>query len=289
MSEALKNLVELLDLERIEENLFRGQNEGDMRERLFGGQVAGQSLVAAGRTVEGRPPHSLHGYFLRGGDPRVPVVYMVDRIRDGRSFTTRRVVAQQHGQAIFNMSVSFQTIEEGWEHQDEMPDAPDPESLPTWEERVRGGIDRFPEELRGWMQRERPIDWRATQPPTWFTEEPSREPNLVWLRANGTLPEDPLLHVAVLTYASDMGLVDNIYRPHRGPGPRNVMIASLDHAMWFHSEIQLNDWLLYVQRSPRSARARGFAQGQIFDSRGSLVCTVAQEGLMRPLRPQPQP
>jgi len=287
VSAALERLIKTLDLEQIEENIFRGQNEhGRSRMRLFGGQVAAQALVAAGRTVEGRQAHSLHGYFLRGGDPAVPVVFTVDRIRDGASFTTRRVVAVQHGRAIFNMSVSFQCHEEGYEHQDDMPDVPDPESLPSWTDRAQDMLDRLPPEMREMMLAERPIEMRSRDPHTWFLDGPSRGPTATWFRAPAPLDDDPLLHQCLVTYASDMGLVDNVYRPHRSKGPRNVMMASLDHAMWFHRPLRVDEWILYYQESPTAAGARGFARGSMYSRNGALVCSVAQEGLMRKLDPR---
>jgi len=283
----LQRLVRLLDLEQIEENIFRGQNEtGPVRMRLFGGQVAAQALAAAGRTVEAeRSAHSLHAYFLRGGDPDVPVVFTVDRIRDGASFTTRRVVAVQRGRAIFNMSVSFQRSEEGYTHQDVMPDVPPPEELPTWEERAREFRDRLPPHMQEWMLAERPVEMRSREPHSWFASEPSRGPSAVWMRAAGDLGEDLRLHQCVLAYASDMGLVDNVYRPHRSAGPRDVMMASLDHAMWFHRPFRFDDWVLYYQESPAAHGARGFARGTVYTRDGSLVCSVAQEGLMRRIDP----
>ncbi len=289
MSEALQRLIDLLELEPIEENIFRGQNEGGGRGhgrmRLFGGQVAAQALAAAGRTVEGRSVHSLHAYFLRGGDPSVPVVFTVDRIRDGSSFTTRRVVAVQRGRAIFNMSASFHKQETGYEHQDEMPPGPDPEDLPTWEERAAKFADRVPEHMREWMFAERPIEMRSSEAHSWFGGEPSTGPNRVWLRANGPVAEDPMLHACLLTYASDMGFVDNMYRPHR-KGERDVMIASLDHAMWFHRPVRVDDWVLYVQESPSASAARGFALGAMYARDGARICSVAQEGLMRRVDPR---
>ena len=287
MNAALENLIRILDLEQIEENIFRGQNEhGRSRIRLFGGQVAAQALAAAGRTVEGRRAHSLHGYFLRGGDPAVPVVFTVDRIRDGASFTTRRVVAVQHGRAIFNMAVSFHVEEEGYTHQDEMPNVPPPEELPSWSERVHEAADRLPDDMKEWMLAERPIEVRAREPHSWFASQPSHGPAAAWLRAAGRLEDDPLLHQCVLTYASDMGLVDNIYRPHKNSGPRDVMMASLDHAMWFHRSFRVDDWILYYQESPIATGARGFARGSMFTRAGELVCSVAQEGLMRRIDPK---
>lgn len=285
VSRALERLIEILDLEPIEKDIFRGQNEAPDRTRLFGGQVAAQSLVAAGRTVEERAVHSLHAYFLRPGDPAVPVVFSVDRIRDGSSFTTRRVVAIQHGQAILNMSVSFHVSEPGFEHGSAMPEVPDPESLPTWEERIREVGDKIPEEARKWMQGERAIDFRSVGGMLMFGDPAEKgEPSQIWMRTNGTLPDDPFLHRCVATYASDMSLLDNIIRRHvKGFRFRTVMMASLDHALWFHRDFRVDDWLLYVQESPAAASARGFARGQIFDREGRLVASVAQEGLMRPI------
>jgi acyl-CoA thioesterase-2 len=285
MGEALRRLLDVLDLEEIDRNIFRGQNEPNRYGRLFGGQVAAQALVAASRTVEGRFPHSLHGYFLRGGDPAAPVVFSVDRIRDGSSFATRRVVAVQHGRPIFNMSVSYHLVEEGYEHQDEMPEVTPPEEMRSWEERAREAGDRIPKPLRRWMLAERPIELRSNEPHSWFSSEPARGPNAVWLRANGEVADDPILHACLLTYASDMGFVDNIYRPHRHPGPRDVMMASLDHAVWFHRPLRIDDWILYLQESPSASGARGYVRGTMFDRSGRLVASTAQEGLMRVVGP----
>jgi acyl-CoA thioesterase-2 len=286
MAESLQALLELLDLEEIERNIFRGRNERGQRERLFGGQVAAQALAAAGRTVTGRVAHSLHAYFLRPGDPKVPVLYTVDRIRDGQSFTTRRVVAVQRGQAIFNMSVSFQVIEVGYEHQQlEMPDTPEPESLPTWAERAEQARHLIPAESYAWVSDDRPIDLRHVEPPTFLGGKARRGGNQVWFRATGTLPEDPFLHQCVVTYASDMSLLDSVILPHGRSGPLGpVMMASLDHALWFHHPMRADEWLLYAQDSPAAAGARGFARGSIFTRAGKLVASVAQEGLMRPTR-----
>ncbi len=284
-NESLRQLIRLLDLEELDVNLYRGQNEAVGWGRLFGGQVAAQALVAAARTVEDRLAHSLHAYFLRPGDPAVPVIYTVDPIRDGSSFTTRRTVALQRGRAIFNMSVSFHKLEEGFEHQDEMPDAPDPDSLPTWQERFASLGSKVPEQMRSWMQRERAIDLRSTRPMSMMGGEPQAGPNLVWFRTNGSLPEDPRLHQCLIAYASDMSLLDNVVRPHgRGWPERNVMTASLDHAIWFHRQARADEWLLYAQDSPSAFGARGFARGSIFSREGALVASVAQEGLVRPLK-----
>ncbi|MFI5315095.1 MAG: acyl-CoA thioesterase [Myxococcota bacterium] len=273
-------LVELLALEEIERNIFRGANESGQRERLFGGQVAAQALTAAGRTVDGRAAHSLHAYFLRPGDPAIPVLYTVDRIRDGQSFTTRRVVAVQHGQAIFTVAVSFQVREEGYEHQQlEMPAAPPPESLPTWQERASA----LPPGAVPWTRSDRPIDLRHVEAPTFLGGPPRRGGNLVWFRAVGSLPEDPFFHRCALAYASDMSLLDTVILPHGRSGPLGpLMMASLDHAIWFHRDMRADDWLLYVQESPVATGARGFARGTIFTRAGELVASVAQEGLIRP-------
>jgi acyl-CoA thioesterase-2 len=283
VGKALDELLDLLDIEEIDENIFRGQNEKTRWGRLFGGQVAAQSLVAAGRTVADRTPHSLHAYFLRPGDPAVPIVFTVDRIRDGASFTTRRVVAQQRGKAIFNASVSFHKFEEGFEHSDEMPEAPDPETLPTWEERARQAGDKIPEEARKWLAVERPIDQRSIGGMALFGDREGRGSSLIWMKANGELPDDPFIHQCLLTYASDMSLLENMIHRHvKGFSFGRVMMASLDHALWFHCPLRMDDWLLYAQDSPAGGGARGFAQGAIYGA-GQRVASVAQEGLMRPI------
>jgi acyl-CoA thioesterase-2 len=289
MGKALDELLDVLDLERIDADIFRGRNETTDWFRLFGGQVAAQALGAAQRTVEEHHVHSLHGYFLRGGDPKVPVTYTVDRIRDGASFTTRRVVALQNGRAIFNTSISFHRHEEGYDHQSTMPDVADPEELPSWKERVEAALDRMPEERREWMLRERPIELRSSLPHGMFSNKPSTGPNHVWIRANGDVPDDPDVHAQLLTYASDIAFVDNMYRPHRSPDSPGVMLASLDHALWFHRPIRLDDWLLYTQESPSASGARGFALGTVFDRSGILLASVAQEGVMRELDPDRAP
>src|SRR5438874_530159 len=286
MSKALDALIELLDLEAIEVNIFRGLSPDEQRQRVFGGQVAGQALVAAGRTVEDdKQVHSLHAYFLRPGDPLVPIVYEVDRIRDGRSFTTRRVVAIQHGKAIFNLQSSFQVTESGPEHQYPMPDAPDPDSLPTIRQRLEPYADRFPPAFLEWIRRDRPIDMRSPQLPRWLDPDPGvREPEqLVWIRADGSLPDDPLLHACVVVYASDLTLLDTAVLAHaRSWDDDRFMMASLDHAMWFHRPFRADEWLLYHQRSPSAYGARGLAEGFIYRRDGGLAVTVMQEGLIRP-------
>jgi acyl-CoA thioesterase-2 len=287
MGRALDELIDLLHLEQLEVNLFRGLSPDENRQRVFGGQVAGQALVAAGRTVDRGDVHSLHAYFLRPGDPRVPIVYDVDRIRDGRSFTTRRVVAIQHGHAIFNLSASFHVAEPGPEHQYPMPAAPDPETLPSLAERLAGHEERFPAPVLEWMRRERPIETRSPTLPRWLDPEPgTRDPEqLVWFRASGTLPEDPLLHACVVAYASDLTLLDTAVMAHaRSWDDDRFMIASLDHAMWFHRPLRADDWLLYHQKSPSAQAARGLAEGFIYRRDGALAATVIQEGLIRPMK-----
>ena len=282
MGDALDGLLELLDLEPIEVNIFRGNSPDEERQRVFGGQVAGQALVAAGRTVDAdRRVHSLHAYFLRPGDPHIPILYEVDRIRDGKSFTTRRVVAIQHGQAIFHLSASFHVDEDGFDHHDPIPQVPQPDELPTFQERVKAMGGDVPE----WYTRPRPIDTRNVQDP-WRTEgrEASEPCQQVWMRADGTLPDDPMLHACVLAYASDMTLLDSILLPHRGVAWEGLMMASLDHAMWFHRPFRADEWFLYDQSSPSAAGARGLARGAIFRTDGVLAVSVMQEGLVRPVR-----
>ncbi len=284
MTERFHELLRLLDLEEIDLNIFRGQNEAGQVGRLFGGQVLSQALAAAGRTVEELPAHSLHAYFLRPGNPAVPVLYQVDRIRDGRSFTTRRVVAIQEGRAILNMAASFHAAEPGYDHQVGVPEAPAPESLPTWTELIAANRERIPNvegrEARGAP----PVDYRYVDLPVYLGGDAMPDPNRIWVRAAGELPDDALLHQCFLVYASDMSMIDTVMR-HHGPksplGPP-VMGASLDHAVWFHRPFRADEWLLYAQDSPSAAGARGFARGSIYQEDGDLVASVAQEGLVRP-------
>ncbi|HEX6420599.1 MAG TPA: acyl-CoA thioesterase II [Acidimicrobiales bacterium] len=280
--DAVDALVEVLDLEPIEVNIFRGVSPQEDRQRIFGGQVAGQALVAAARTVEAdRGVHSLHAYFLRAGDPRVPVLYEVERLRDGGSFTTRRVAAIQHGKVIFNLSASFQAAEDGFDHAFPMPEVPPPDGIPTLRERVRAaGVETGP-----WIDRPRPIDIRHVEWTEPGTSRPAEPRQHVWLRADGRLPDDPLLHTIVLTYASDMTLLDTATLPHGASwfDPTRFM-ASLDHAMWFHRPFRADDWLLYAQDSPSAGGGRGLARGLVFTRDGTLVATVMQEGLIRTVR-----
>ncbi|PZS34377.1 MAG: acyl-CoA thioesterase II [Pseudonocardiales bacterium] len=278
--EALDRLVGLLDLEQIEEDMFRGRSPEVSLQRVFGGQVAGQALVAVGRTVPAdRQAHSLHAYFLRPGDPAVPIIYLVDRIRDGRSFTTRRVVAVQHGKPIFNLSASFARLEPGLDHQVAMPEVPGPDELPTLAERAAP----YGDELH-FNRLPRPIDLRYVDDPPWVSRSNGpREPTQrVWMRADGVLPDDPLVHVCALTYASDMTLLDSVLAAHGLAWQLDEVVgASLDHAMWFHRPFRADEWLLYDCESPSAAGARGLASGRIFAADGRLVVSVVQEGLLR--------
>ncbi len=278
---ALDDLVALLDLEPIEVNIFRGNSPDEKRQRVFGGQVAGQALVAAARTVEdpSRLVHSLHAYFLLPGDPTVPILYEVDRLRDGRSFTTRRVVAIQHGRAIFNLQASFHRPEDGPDHQRPMPGGmPDPDTLPGWLERLAP----YKDILGDMYDRPRPIDLRYTGADPMSRKGTPAEGQQVWLRADGRLPDDPVLHACVVTYASDMTLLDTSVLPFGlawdSPG---MKMASLDHAMWFHRPFRADEWLLYDQHALSTTSARGLAGGAIYTADGRLVVTVIQEGLIR--------
>ncbi len=286
MDAALAELIRQLDLETLEVNLFRGQSSDLGGKSVFGGQVVGQALVAAARTVEGRAPHSLHAYFLLPGDMAAPIVYEVDRIREGRSFTARRVQAVQHGQPILSMIASFQLAEAGLEHQAPMPEVPPPESLRSTaelrEQWLAEAGDSVPERVREALLRPSPIDFRPVAP--WNPLKPTRtEPRQqTWFRAVERMPDDPLLHTCMLTYASDYNLIPTALRPHGVSGLGGAMIlASIDHAMWFHRPARVDEWLLYAMDSPSAQNARGLARGLIFDRAGRLVASVAQEGLMR--------
>ena len=283
MSKPLDAVVELLDLERIEHDIFRGRSpENEWRQRVFGGQVAGQALVAAGRTVpEDRPVHSLHAYFIRPGDPSVPLIYLVDRVRDGRSFTTRRVSAVQHGKTIFTLSASFHHPEEGVLHQRPMPEVPPPESVPSAAERMR---ELFGDAAADYTWAN-PIDIRHLGPLSFqAVSDPSLRVthSMAWVRAAGELPDDPLLHVCLLTYASDMTLLDSVLLANGLSWADGKTVgSSLDHAMWFHRPFRADQWLLYAQESPVAAGARGLARGELFTMDGKLVVSVVQEGLIR--------
>jgi len=274
------DLVALLALEPIEVNIFRGRSPDDERQRVFGGQVAGQALVAASRTVDEpqRHVHSLHAYFLRPGDPAVPILYEVDRIRDGRSFTTRRVVAIQHGRAIFNLQCSFHIAESGLDFQVDAPhDWPDPETLPDWHERLAP----YKDQIGADYDRPRPIDLRYASGDPMQRKGTSAQSQGVWLRANGPLPDDPVLHAVVATYASDMTVLDTSVQPHGSSGLGGIFMASLDHAMWFHRPFRADEWLLYSQDSPSASGGRGLGRGLMYTMDGQLVVSVVQEGLIR--------
>jgi acyl-CoA thioesterase-2 len=281
MQQALDDLVKLLDLEAIEVNIFRGRSPDENRQRVFGGQVAGQALVAATRTVEDRQRtvHSLHAYFLRPGDPSVPILYEVDRIRDGRSFSTRRVVGIQHGKAIFNLQASFHVAEAGPDHQLTMPAGlPDPDTLPAFKQLM----EPYKEQMGEWYERPRPIDLRYADIDPISRKGKPATGQQVWLRADGHLPDDPTLHACVVTYASDMTLLDTTLLPFGWAWDSpNVQMASLDHAMWFHRPFRADEWLMYDQRAISTAAARGLAGGAIYRRDGTLAVTVVQEGLAR--------
>ncbi len=282
MSEALVLLVDLLDLEQIEVNTFRGRHPEEERQRTFGGQVAAQALMAAGRTVEVGRVHSLHSYFLRPGDPSIPILYEVDRIRDGRSFTTRRVVAIQHGRAIYNMQASFHTEEVSIEHQFEMPDVPRPETIARLDERIKDEFGTIDE----WAKREHPIDQRFVGEIPWSPTRSKEPRQQIWIKADGELPDDPLLHACVITYASDMSLLDSVLAPHSIRWDNgSFMVASLDHCMWFHREVHADHWLLYDMDSPIAHGGRGLARGFLFNESGQLMTSMVQEGLTRAIDP----
>ncbi len=284
MKQELKDLLDLLDLEQIDVNLFRGVSPSEGWQRVYGGQVLGQALVAASRTVEdeARIAHSLHGYFLRPGDTTIPILYKVDRIRDGRSFTTRRVVAIQRGRAIFSMSASFQIVEDGLEHQFDMPEVPPPESCPTQRELMERFRDDAPPEIAGRIERPQPIEMRFVEPINEFKPEPMPPFQHTWVRTVDEMPDDIRLNQCLLAYQSDMTLIDTSYRPHAiGWGNAKFQVASLDHAMWFHRPFKTDQWLLYAQDSPFSGGSRGLSRGAFYTQDGDLVASCAQEGLIR--------
>jgi acyl-CoA thioesterase-2 len=279
---AIDDLLAILDLEPLEVNLFRGCSPQSGWQRVFGGQVIGQALVAALRTVDNRPPHSMHAYFLLPGDPKVPIIYDVDRIRDGKSFSTRRVVAIQHGHAIFSAGVSFHADEESFAHQARMPDVAKPEDLPSEAEIKERALPTMPDPVRRYFERERPIELRPVEFSRYLGIKSEEAKFNIWIRATGKLPDDPAIHQCVLAYASDMTLLDSALIPHgRTVFQKDIMAASLDHALWFHRPFRADDWLLYAQDSPNLSGARGISRGLIFARDGTLVASVAQEGLLR--------
>ena len=277
-----ENLLDTLALERIEVNLFRGRdNEG--RGRIFGGLVIAQALLAAYKTVENRHCHSLHCYFIRPGDGSVPILFDVDRSRDGKTFTTRRVTAIQHGQQIFNLAASFQEPEEGLEHQDAMPDVPSPDQLESEEKLRRQVTDKLPPKMREMAQRPRPIELRPVDPQNFMGGKVMDPFQNVWMRASTPIdPNDVVMNQVVLAYASDMSFLSTSMRPHgMGWQTPGLQSASLDHAIWFHRPSSMNEWHLFAQKSPSSSGARGFNTGEIFTHDGKLVASCVQEGLMR--------
>jgi acyl-CoA thioesterase-2 len=281
MAEDIAGLISLLDLEQLEVNLFRGFSPQNRWKRVFGGQVVGQALVAAGRTVEDRLAHSLHCYFLLGGDPKVPIIFNVDRIRDGRSFTTRNVVAIQHGHAIFSMSVSFHNPEEGFSHQFAMPDVPDPDTLPS-EDELKSMV---PPTMLGFWSLERPIEIRPVSLTRYLEPDKADLTQRLWFRTKGAMPDDKQLHQCALAYASDFTLLSAGLAPHaKRPFDPSLQMASLDHALWFHRDFRADEWLLYVQDSPSAEGARAYCRGSIYTRDGVLVASVAQEGLIRERR-----
>lgn len=283
MKDAIRDLIAILELERLEDNLFRGQTRATGQSSIFGGLVAGQALMAASRTVpEQRPVHSLHAYFLRPGDFRVPIIYDVDRIRDGKSFTTRRVKAIQHGRAIFSLAASFQVEEEGVEHQSDMPEVPGPEGLESDEEQRHVVAHRIPEKFREAFLQDRPVEFRAIKPENPFEAEPQSPVRQSWFRIPGRLDVDEAMNRAILTFCSDFGLLGTGMLPHgMNFFQPQVQSASIDHAMWFHRPFRADEWLLYHCHSPSTGGARGVNFGSIYRQDGTLVASVAQEGLMR--------
>lgn len=286
MSRAMENLLLILDLERLEQDLFRGNSPKQGWQRVFGGQVISQALIAAQRTiVEGRHVHSLHGYFMRPGDPAVPIIYEVDRIRDGASFNTRRVVAIQHGKAIFSLSASFQVDEPGLDHQMDMPEIAAPESLIGEADLKERFLKNAPENVRRYWERERPIEMRPVSLEHYISKEKLAPVQNVWVRANGTVPQDRGIQAAILAYLSDMTLLDTALFAHgMSVFSNKIQAASLDHSMWFHRPYAMDDWMLYAQDSPSASGARGLTRGGLYTRDGILIASVAQEGLIRQRR-----
>ncbi len=286
MSRAMESLLSILDLERLEQDLYRGNSPQVGWQRVFGGQVIAQSLVAAQRTMDDdRHVHSLHGYFMRPGDPEVPIIYEVDRIRDGKSFNTRRVVAIQHGRAIFSLSASFQVNEPGLDHQFDMPDVPMPESLIGEADLKERFLKNAPENVRRYWERERPIEMRPISLEHYISREKLAPVQNIWVRANGAVPDDPRIQAAVLAYLSDMTLLDTSLFAHGlSVFSGKIQAASLDHSMWFHRPYAMDDWMLYAQDSPSTSGARGLNRGGLYTRDGMLIASVAQEGLIRQRR-----
>lgn len=288
MSNAVATLLKTLDLEPLEHNLFRGLSPQVGWQRVFGGQVIGQALTAAARTVKTHQAHSLHGYFMQPGDPEIPIIYQVERDRDGQSFSTRRVIAIQHGAPIFTLAVSFHKREDGFDHQIAMPDVPGPDDLPSEDELKQRFLAHMPAPVKRYWQRERPIELRPVKLRNYNAPEKAEPVQHIWIRTTGPLPDDPSLHQCVLAYASDMALLDTSLLPHgRTLFDPEMMLASLDHAIWFHRPVAADQWLLYAQDSPSAFGARGFNRGSIFSRNGTLIASIAQEGLIRKRTRQP--
>jgi acyl-CoA thioesterase II len=291
VDETLHALIRQMDLEQLEVNLFRGQSKDLWGPRVFGGQVVGQALIAAERTIEARVPHSLHAYFLLPGDADAPIVYQVERIRDGKSFSARRVQAIQHGRPILSMIASFQVPEDGLEHSAPMPEVPPPEALlPTSTLNARWVAEAgpLPPGAREALLARSAIEFRPVAPRNPLAPSPAEPRQAVWFRAVDRVPDDPRLHRCLLAYASDYHLVGTALRPHgRSWFQRSMVVASLDHALWFHRDGRVDEWLLYVMDSPSSQKARGLARGLVYDAGGRLIASVAQEGLMREVAPAP--
>lgn len=288
MTNVMQEVLDLLDMETIESGLFRGESRNIVGKNVFGGQVLGQALMAAGRTCEGRLAHSLHGYFLRAGDTRAPIVYQVERIRDGKSFATRNVKALQHGEIIFIMSASFAVAEDGLEHQQPMPQVEGPEGIPSETELRQKIAPMIPEKVREAFARERPIEIRPINPVNPFAPQKQEAKRFHWMRAQNRLPDDPLLHQCVLAFASDFALMGTAMLPHGVSFMQNnLQAASIDHAMWFHRPFRIDEWLLYEMDAPNASSSRGMNRGLIYSQDGRLVASTAQEGLMR-LREVPE-
>ena len=286
MHPVLADLITLLRLERIEDNIFRGQSRDIGSPQVFGGQVLGQALSAAQLTVEGRVAHSLHAYFLRRGDINAPIVYEVDRARDGGSFSSRRVVAIQHGRPILNLAASFQVSEEGLEHAAAMPEVPGPDGLEDVTRAAEGKLDKIPMMMRRFLTDARPFEFRPVEAPEFDQPKPRPPAKHVWIRAVDRLPDDRALHQNLLAYVSDYELLGASTMPHGLSFTRgNVIMASLDHALWFHREFRIDEWLLYAMDSPTATGARGFARGQFFTADGRLIASSSQEGLVRVVDP----
>jgi acyl-CoA thioesterase-2 len=282
MNRLLEDLVKVMTLERLETDLFRGESRDIGSPQVFGGQVLGQALMAATATVENRVVHSLHAYFLRRGDFDSPIVYEVDRARDGHHFSTRRIVAIQHGAQIFNMSASFQSVESGLDHQLDMPQVPPPEQLPDQESYYRDALAQLPPRLRALLEQKRPFEFRPVHPPQLLAPYKTEPHRNIWFRAVDRLPDEDALHRCLLAYVSDFNLLDTAMMPHGISllDPR-LVIASIDHAMWFHRTVRVDEWLLYSTDSPSASGARGFSRGSVFTRDGRLVASTSQEGLLR--------